>query len=327
MKNGIIIIQEGYPVRSQNLWLIWGLLFILIFTGCSPANSLKKDPNRVQAYTTLYPLEYFAKRIGGERIHVENLVPVGTDLHDFEPSASDLAKLAAADLFIYNGADLEPWVEKMGNVIDQQKTKMVQATQSISLLSAESEPEHRDEHKDHPHIKNPHVWLDPQLAKKQAAQIKRGLIEVDPKHQSVYEKNYQQLVAELDQLDREFQRAIERRKVNQIVVPHDAFAYLSKRYGLHQITISGLSSMDEPTPQKLKQVVDVIKKHQLKYVFFEPFGDQKLVQIVQKETGVQALMLHPLEGRTKQEVASDEDYFSIMRKNKENLSRALESSS
>lgn len=301
--------------------LSWGLIVLLLLAGCVP--SQEKDPNHLQATTTLYPLEYFTKRIGGERIQVENLVPAGVDLHEYEPSASDLTKLANADLFIYNGADLEPWVEKMGTVMDPKKTKMIQATQSISLLSANSDHDHKQNHKEHRHSINPHVWLDPTLAKKQAEQIKQGLIQVDPQHQSFYENNFRQLAAELDQLDREFQEVMKQKQVDTIVVQHDAFAYLTKRYGLNQITLTGLSTMDEPCPQKLKQVIDEIQKHQLKYVFFEPFGNPKLIKTVQQETGVQALALHSLEGRTKEEVASGEDYFSIMRRNKENLKKAL----
>lgn len=308
---------------TKNLLLVWGLTLLVLASGCV-SNHQERDSQRVQAYTTLYPLEYFTKRIGGERVQVENLVPVGTDLHEFEPSVRDLAKLAEADLFIYNGADLEPWVEKLNSVIDQQQTKTIETTKSISLLPTEGESEHRDHHEGQQHNRNPHVWLDPQLAKKQAAQIQQGLIQADPQHRALYEQNYRQLAAELDQLDRELQQVVKQRKVNIIVVPHDAFAYLTKRYGLQQIAISGLSSMDEPSPRRLKQVVDTIKKDQLRYVFQEPFGHGRLMKTIQQETGVKVLTLHPLEGRTKQEIANGEDYFSIMRKNKAQLTIALE---
>lgn len=305
---------------KQKLAFLCGLIIILIMAGCVPSHDKEKDPNRLQVYTTLYPLEYFTKRIGGEHIQVENLVPVGTDSHEFEPSAKDFTQLAEADLFIHNGVELQPWVEKVEHVMDESKSKRVDTTQSISLLHSESDGD--DDH-DH-HQKNPHVWLDPQLAKKQADQIKQGLIEMDRKNQQLYEKNYHQLAIELDQLDQEFQKVANQKQTNKIVVSHNAFAYLAKRYGLKQIAISGLSPMDEPSPQKLKQIVDTIKKHQLKYIFFETFGTGKLVKTVQKEANVKALSLHPLEGLTKKEADSGEDYFSIMYKNKENLKKALE---
>lgn len=305
-------------MRTKNLLPVLGIMLFWLLCGCAPSMNQVKETDQLQVYTTLYPLEYFTKRIGGERVQVENLVPVGIDLHDFEPSAKELAKLTNADVLIYNGAGLEPWIEKIGSTIDPQRTKMIQTTVSIQLISAGEEQDH-----DHQHKQNPHVWLDPQLAKKQADTIKRGLIQVDPQHRALYERNYQQLAKELDQLDRELQLVMEQRKVDTIVLPHDAFVYLTKRFGLKQITISGLSPMDEPSPQRLKQVVDAIRKHHLKAIFVEPFGSGKLVKAIQRETGVKVLSLHPLEGRTKQDVLRRENYFSIMRKNIEHLEIAL----
>lgn len=304
---------------GQKLALLGGMILLWLISGCAPSHHVEKDSNRLQVYTTLYPLEYFTKRIGGEQVQVNNLVPVGIDAHEFEPSAKDFTQLAEADLFIYNGEDFQPWIKKIQHVIDESTTRRVDVTQSIPLLGSVS-----DGDEEHHHLANPHIWLDPQLAKKQAEQIKQGLIQVDSQNQHLYETNYRQLAADLDQLDQEFQKMVQQKNTDHIVVPHDAFAYLAKRYGLKQISISGLTPMDEPSPQKLKQIVDLIKEHQLKYIFFETLGNHKWIETLQKEAGVDVLPLHPLEGLTKQEAESGEDYFSIMYKNKENLKKALE---
>lgn len=302
--------------RKQLFLLVF--VFILMLAGCATSDQNEKKSDRLQVYTTIYPLEYFAKRVGGERVQVKNLVPVGTDSHDYEPSPKDLTRLAESDLLIYNGANFEPWIEKIQHLLD--KKQMVNATHSLPLVYLE-EKEESDHH--HDDSTNPHVWLDPQLAKKQAEQIKNGLVRVDPKSQQYYEANYRHLANEFDRLDQEFQAAIRQKKTDKIVVSHDAFTYLAKRYGLKQIAIAGLSPMNEPSPQKLKQIVDTIQEHQLRYIFFETLANSKLAETVQREAKVHALTLHPLEGLTKEEADSGEDYFSIMRKNKVNLQKAL----
>lgn len=302
---------------ERKQFFLLGFVFILMLTGCATSDQNEKTSDRLQVYTTIYPLEYFAKRVGGKRVQVKNLVPIGTDSHDYEPSPKDLTRLAESDLLIYNGSNFEPWIEKVQHLLDEKQ--MVNATHSLSLLHSEEEEE-----SDHHHNStNPHVWLDPQLAKKQAEQIKNGLVRVDPKSQQYYEANYRQLANEFDRLDLEFRDAIKQKKTDKIVVSHDAFAYLAKRYGLKQIAIAGLSPMDEPSPQKLKQIIDTIREHQLRYIFFETLANGKLAETVQREAKVHALTLHPLEGLTKEEADSGEDYFSIMRQNKVNLQKAL----
>lgn len=305
---------------------ILGLMLLMILSGCVSPENQEKDPNKLQVYTTLYPLEYFAALIGGEHIQVTNLVPIGVEVHDFEPSAKDYTKLADADLFIYNGIGLEPWIEKLENVMDPKKTHRLDASKNISPLRAEDH-KHDDHHHENRHQGNvnPHVWLDPKLAKSQALAIQKKLTQLDPKHRTEYEKNYQRLANRLDRLDREFVEIVQQAKKKKFVVSHDAFGYLAKRYGLHQIAISGLSPSDEPSPKELETIIDTVKKHQLKYIFVEPLSNSRVAKTVQKEAKVGALVLHPLEGIIPKEVEAKEDYFSLMRKNLNNLAKALES--
>lgn len=314
----------------RRLLLVWGLLCVLLLSGCLPPKDEPKDPHRVQIYTTLYPLAFFAEKIGAEHVQVTNLVPTGTDAHDFEPSAKVLAELSGeADLFLYNGIGFEPWVEKINSVIDEQKTQKLDASKKIKPILAdeqavETHPESATE-KDHEHGQaDPHVWLDPNLAKKQALAIKESLVKQDPAHRADYEQNFQQLSAELDKLDQEFTEVVQHAKQKTFVTSHNAFSYLAKQYGLEQIAITGLSPSDEPSAKELERIIETIKKHRLRYICFEKLVNPDLAKTVQKEVGVKALVLNPLEGLTKEEVAAGEDYFSLMRMNKENLAKALE---
>ncbi|WP_423748401.1 metal ABC transporter solute-binding protein, Zn/Mn family, partial [Bacillus cereus] len=153
------------------------LIFTLIFAGCSnkKESNAKKD-GKLTVYTTIFPLADFAKKIGGDYVNVEAIYPPGADSHTFEPSQKQTVQVAKADLFVYNGAELEPFAEKMEKTLQKENVKIVNASKGIELRASTEEEhhDHGDGHKEdeHHHDKDPHVWLDPTLAMKQAEKIK-----------------------------------------------------------------------------------------------------------------------------------------------------------
>ena len=104
----------------------------------------------LKIYTTLYPLEDFAKKIGGEYVEVESVMPPGADAHTFEPTTKQMMSIAEADAFIYNGLGMEPFAEKMAEALRNEKVKMVEATHDIETIvhdesHAHGETQHSDE--------------------------------------------------------------------------------------------------------------------------------------------------------------------------------------
>lgn len=304
----------------------FALLFfisVMLLTGCT--DSLGDHPieeGKLQVYVSIYPLADFAQKIGGERIEVTQLVPTGVDPHDYEPKAKEMAQLSRADLFFYNGAGLEGWVDRMRSMLDSERTLIVDTSEGIKLLSWEDHDDHGDH--DHGHSdRDPHVWLDPVRAKQQAAQIRDGLIKVDPQHKQEYQSNYEQLAQRLDALDEKISQMVKQAQKKEIIVSHAAFGYLTDRYGLEQIAISGLSPSAEPSAQKLKEVIQLTRKHEIDVILFEPLVSGKVAEVVRKETGAQTRILNPIEGLTIKDVEQGEDYFSLMDKNIESLKQAL----
>ncbi|RNB85710.1 zinc ABC transporter substrate-binding protein [Brevibacillus nitrificans] len=284
-----------------------------------------------KVYTTIYPLEYAAERIGGDHIEVTNLIPPGVEPHDYEPTAKDMVALSGADIFAFNGSGLELWVDKAVESMDKSKTTIVNATEGMDLLHAVEE-EHDHEHEGeaateeegHDHgDKDPHVWLDPSKLKEQAAKVKDALVKKDQAHAADYEKNFQQLSADLDQLDKEFKDMVAQSSKKEFMVSHSAFSYLAKRYGLEQVAISGVNPSDEPSPSQLKELVEHVKEHQISYVLFETLVSPKVAEVIAREAGVQTATLNPLEGLTEEDVKAGRDYLSIMRENIETLRAAL----
>ena len=157
-------------------------LSAMMLAGCasqpsaSSNASLSNDSKRLNVITSFYPMYDFAKKIGGEYVDVTNLVPAGTEPHDWEPSTSDITNLEHADVFVYNGAGMESWTDKVLSTLSNKSLTTVEASQNIALrVGGEHEHEH-DEDENHTDEEahdeehyDPHVWLNPLNAKKEMA--------------------------------------------------------------------------------------------------------------------------------------------------------------
>ena len=299
-------------------------LSLLPGCGTQPADTAAGD-GRLRVLTSFYPMYDFACKIGGDCIDVTNMVPSGTEPHDWEPSTNDLKNLEKADVFIYNGADMEPWADDL--LVSRSDTlHVVEASENVELRTTDGEHEHAHEHEgaDHHHGDfDPHVWLDPENAKIEMEAIKDALCAADPENSTVFQSNYEKYAAELDALDAEFREKLAPLPNRTIVVAHEAFGYLCDAYGLTQVGIEGLSPDSEPDPGRMAEVIDFVREHSISTIFFEELVSPKVAEAIASETGAQAKMLSPLEGLSDEQAAAGADYFSVMHDNLAALMEAL----
>lgn len=293
---------------------------------------------KVRLVATIYPLAEFARGVGGDRVEVVQLIPQGREPHHWEPSPSDMLCLYQAQVFVYNGAGMEPWAEKILPALRAKKISVVRGTEGLNLLTfAEEErkgitvfpgqtrdsAQVGDEAHRHDEGFDPHVWLDPVLAKSIVSHLTRELIAVDPAGSSDYLRNAQVLQGKLDQLHQEYQTALSGFKNRDLVVSHAAFGYLARRYNLRQIPVLGLTPEQEPDAATLAQVSDYARKNGVKYIFFEAMVSPRVAETVAREAGAQTLVLNPIGGITEEELKQGLDYFGLMRQNLTNLKKAL----
>lgn len=301
-------------------------LSLSLLTGCGtqPADTAAGD-GRLRVLTSFYPMYDFACKIGGDCIDVTNMVPSGTEPHDWEPSTNDLKNLEKADVFIYNGADMEPWADDL--LVSRSDTlRVVEASENVELRTTDGEHEHAHEHEDADHHHgdfDPHVWLDPENAKIEMEAIRDALCAADPENSTVFQSNYEKYAAELDALDAEFREKLAPLPNRTIVVAHEAFGYLCDAYGLTQVGIEGLSPDSEPDPGRMAEVIDFVREHSISTIFFEELVSPKVAEAIASETGAQAKMLSPLEGPSDEQAAAGADYFSVMHDNLAALMEAL----
>lgn len=284
------------------------LIMILSITGCASNNTMsseKDDGKTIKIYTTIYPIYDFTKKIVGDKAYVENLVPVGAEPHDYEPSPKQIAKIYDGDVFIFLGENLEPWAKQIEEQLKKKGVTVVEVGKDII--------ENND----------PHIWLDPILAKQMSKIIYNAVVSVDRENEQYYKKNHTSLEHKFTKLDEDYRQTLSKVKRKDIITGHSAFGYLAARYGLNQISIKGLSPQAEPSPKKMAELVELCKEKNVKYVFFETLASPKLSQTLAKEAGASTMVLNPIGGLTQAEIDNNEDYFSIMEKNLVNLKKAL----
>ncbi len=308
------------------------LTITLTLFGCNKQEQLapsttEKTNNKLIIYTTVYPLQDFAQKIGGEHVQVESVYPPGVDVHTYEPTAKTMQQIADADAFIYIGQGMEGFVERIVKTLENERVKFVEATAGMDLLRSnhthedehahENEHAHEDEQKDeHDHGDvDPHVWLDPIYSIQMAETIKQTLIELKPEAKQDFEQNFASLKQQLEQLDSQFQQLIKDAKTKEILVAHAAYGYWEKRYGLKQISVTGLSPTNEPSQKQLASIIQTAKEHDIRYIFFEQNVTSKIAEVVKNEIGADVLILHNLEARTNDDIANSKDYFAIMNDN------------
>jgi zinc transport system substrate-binding protein len=327
------------------------LMIVFTLAACNSATQTESDgentSDKLKIYTTIYPMQYFTERIGGDYVSTENLVPPGADAHSVEVTTKTMVDVAESDAFIYTGTGVEGFADAVIDSLEKEDVIIVNASENVSFIGALEREEHNEEaeettheehdeenhseetaeeheeHEEHTSDQDPHVWLDPERAIVIAENIKNALVELKPARKQEFEDNFSALKTELEDLDSEFNNMVDSSKTKTFIVSHSAYGYWEDAYGLKQIGISGLSPTDEPSQKQLSNIIDLVKENDLKYIFFEQNLENKVAEIVKNETGTEALTLHNLESITDENIENSEDYFIIMKKNIEALKQAL----
>ncbi len=333
-------------------YLLLLLVLALMIAGCSTDNRNLMVEGKVNVITSFYPLYDFTVKIGGDYVNAINLVPAGVEPHDWTPKARDMVNITKSDVFIYNGADFEGWVQDFLDTLDAADGPVViAASAGVKLIDsaehehgdghdehdehadehdhghAEEDDEHADEHEhadDHEHGDfDPHVWLSPKQAMLMAAAIRDALVEADPAHADAYHSNYDDLSSRLAELDAELTRIATNSTKKEFVVSHESFGYLARDYGLVQVAVMGLSPDAEPTVRRMQEIKQFVEEHDIQYILFEELVSSKLAETLANSLNIKTMVLNPLEGLTEEQQRAGEDYISIMKSNLTTLEKAL----
>lgn len=272
------------------------IIISLLLSSCG-GKGVQQD--KMTVYTSFYAMYDFAKTIGEDDVVIENVVPTGSDVHDFELSASDMAKISNADLFIYNGRGMEHWAEDIADVLPEAVS--VVCTSDVLTDAEETDP---------------HVWLSFDNAKAQLGAICTALSEKDSENASGYKARLDEYTSKIDALKAEYENADLSGK--KIFVTHGAYGYLCSDFGMEQISVEGISGESDPSPAQMAKVVDRIKAEGARCIFYDPLEGDKIAQAVAQETGIEAVPLYTFEGD-----GENRDYLTVMTLNLEQLKKSL----
>lgn len=270
---------------------------------------------KISVVTSFYPLFFLASEIAGDRANVSNITPAGAEPHDYEPTARDIQLIENSDVLVLNGVHLEAWGERMTGNINPEQTIVVSAAEGLAT---------QDVVEDGEGILDPHVWLNPALAKEMADKIVVAIIAADSANADYYASNARKLSDKLLNLDREYSQGLSSCARKDIVTSHDAFGYMASAYGLNQVSVAGLSPDAEPSPKEIASVAKFAKDNGVKYIFFESLISPKLAETIATEIGAETMVLNPLEGLSEDEIEQGKDYVTEMRVNLANLEKALQ---
>jgi zinc transport system substrate-binding protein len=280
----------------------------------APARGAPPD-SRLPVVASFYPLFEFTQRVGGERVAVRALVPPGAEPHDYDPTPRDVRAMIQARLLVYNGGGFEPWIQRLIGTLPAGVIR-VNATQGIPLATAAARSD-----RGRP---DPHVWLDPILAQRQVDNVLAGLVRADPAGRTVYGSNASAYKRRLAALHERFARTLGPCRKKVFVVSHAAFSYLAARYGLTPIAISGLEPEAEPSAAKIREMLRLIRQHDVRVIYYETLVSPRVANAIAREAGARTLVLNPIEGLTDDEVRRGKSYLSVMEENLRSLTRGLD---
>ena len=312
--------------------LCTGILLSLSACGGKENN---QDSGKLKIVTTVFPSYDFARQIAGDKAEIKMLLPVGTETHHYDPTPSDMIAVKDCDVFIYIGGSNESWAEKLLSDTDREKVKVVKLIDSIDDLSpsiANSGHNHEgDEHSEDKHSHNEndydqHIWTSPKNAKIMLDVISDALCEADAENSDSFKANKEKYEGEITSLQNDFKAASEITG-EKILVFADKFpfTYLAKEFGFNCLAaFSSCSDESEPSAATVAMIIDEIKAHKISTVFYLHFSSKKVADNICNETGATAYPLHTCHNVSKEEFDNGESYVSLMRKNLENIKKALQ---
>jgi ABC-type Zn uptake system ZnuABC Zn-binding protein ZnuA len=262
------------------------------------------SPEKLQVVTSFLPIQSHTLAIVGDKADVKQLLGKDTGPHDFQLSPGDVKTLSDADLLIINGAGIEEWLGELIKKSGNKNLVVVDTSKGIKLVESPEEIEIGHDHThalDHEHSHshgdgaNPHIWLDPVIAKKQAANIADALQKADPSNASAYAENGKVYEAKLATLDSDYRSTLAPLPNKNLVTFHDAFPYLAARYKLNYVGAISEFPEKDPTPKQLAALVDKIRSLKVGVLFAENGYAPGLLKKIAAETGAKVSELDTLE--------------------------------
>lgn len=273
-----------------------GLLLITVLSLVSsvPLTGQAEETGK-KIVTSFYPMYAITSEVVGDLQEVQ-MINSGQGIHGFEPSANDIAGIYDADIFVYHSNTLESWTKNLETNMKDRGIKVIQASQGLELKKVPGLEDVKAEgDKDQANLYDPHSWLDPLEAAREAEKIGQAMAEIDPDNADTYKANAKAFSDKAQALVDKYQAIFEQKENKVFVTQHTAFYYLAERFGLKQLGVSGITSQAEPSAKQIQEVMKFVQKYKVDTIFIEPNVSDKAAKVISDNTGVEMVTLSPLE--------------------------------
>jgi manganese/zinc/iron transport system substrate-binding protein len=261
--------------------LLGCFIVLLSSVGCSDRTANSAGDHKLKVVTTTTMVTDLVKQIGGERVEVEGLMGPGVDPHLYKPSASDISKLQRADVIFYSGLLLEGKMQDVFAKMARTKKHVYPVTEGIPIERLLEPPEFAGHY-------DPHVWFDVQLWALCLDVVAKGLSEASPANKDYFEKHRPEAQERMKALHEWAKnRAAELPKEKRVLITsHDAFNYFGRAYDFQVVGLQGISTVEEANLAAMVQMVEFIKKRQVKAVFVESSVPQQAIRRISEDANV-----------------------------------------
>jgi zinc transport system substrate-binding protein len=308
------------------------LLCVLIavsFSGCSNQNQegkleksskavsrtnqkSKSEKSPIKVSVTFNAMKEFVTAVGKDKVEVATIIPDGTEPHDFEPKAQDLAGLSFAKVFVYSGLGMEKWADEAVKAANNKDLIAVEASKGAEGIK-NTDQEEIKEHGEY----DPHIWLSLKGAELEVKNIKDALVQADQGNKEYYESNCNDFISQLEKLYSEYKEKFQAAQKKSFVTGHAAFAYLCRDFGLQQNSVEDTFAEGEPSAQQLTELIKYCKENNVTTIFAEEMASQKVSETLAKEVGAKVKTIYTME--------SNEDNMSYLKRVSDNLNKIYNS--
>ena len=302
------------------------IILCLLLTLCACGKQENdSDSGRRKIVTTVFPAYDFARQVAGERAEVTLLVPPGAEVHSFEPTAKDIARVQSCDLFVYNGGESEAWVETLlsGQIEGLETLVMLENVdaleeETVEGMQADEEDEDEAEFDEH-------VWTSPVNAQRICRALAEKLSTIDPDGRDTYTANAERYCAELAAVDAAYREVVDNAARRTIIVA-DRFPlrYFTEEYGLsYYAAFPGCAEDTEPSAGTVAFLIDRVREDNIPAVLYIEFSNEKMADVICEDTGCAKYLFHSCHSVTAEQLRQGVSCAELMRANVESLREAL----
>lgn len=319
--------------KNNKLFKALGITVAIIVIVCLAisCDSNKNENDKYSIVCTIFPEYDFVMNILGENsdlFDVTLLINNGTDMHSYQPTVADIAKITDCQLFVYNGSNSQNWVNNILKNINSKKTTAVSLVNELGDSLCSQPTDLHDHDHEHDSDYDEHIWLSLKNAQSIVDILCREIVKIDPENSEIYRNNSEKYSSALSQLDEDFNNALETAKHNTLIfADRFPFVYLLEDYGIeYYAAFSGCTTESDAGVKTILSLSEKLKALGLPALMVIETSDQTVANTVieqSKISGIEILTLNSCQSITKKQIDDGASYIDIMKTNLDNIKKAL----